>query len=107
MLSSTSHYLRRNAVAFLALFVALGGTATATHLAVNGSDVTDETLTGADIKGKAASRDTPAVDGSLKGEDIRDGTLKSVDLAPSTISTGRVLDDSLNSVDIKDEALTG
>ena len=38
---------------------------------VNGSDVVDDSLTGADVKGKAATSPSPAVAGTLTGPDVK------------------------------------
>ena len=102
MRQAASQYVRRNAVAFLALFVALGGTATATHLAVDGSDVVDESLTGADIEGSAVA----GVEGAIKGEDLKDGTLNAKNLAVGAVNSLRVADDSLTSTDVKTRSLS-
>jgi hypothetical protein len=42
-------HVRRNVVAYLALFIALGGTAVAARPLITGADVQDNSLTGADI----------------------------------------------------------
>jgi hypothetical protein len=47
-----------NVTATLALFVALGGRAYAAAT-ISGADVVDESLTGADIKGKSATSPPP------------------------------------------------
>src|SRR3954451_19972061 len=56
-------------VAYLALFVALGGTAYAVNN-FTGADIQDESLTGADVRGTAGTSTTAAVNGSLTGADI-------------------------------------
>ena len=98
-------YARRNAVAFLALFVALGGTGAYAANEWNGSNVQDETLTGADVRGKAATSTAPAVQGTLTGEDVRDTTLTWRDLAPETLGSTRILDNSLTGADIDESRL--
>lgn len=50
MLKRSKSHLRHNVVAYLALFLALGGTAVAAKPLVTGADVEDGSLTGADIK---------------------------------------------------------
>ena len=44
MITRTLAYLRRNAVACVALFIALGGTATASHLVVQASDIQNDAV---------------------------------------------------------------
>lgn len=62
------------AIAYLALFLALGGTAYAIN--VTGADVQDESLTGRDIR-----------DDSLHSSDIADGTVRSRDIDNNGIET--------------------
>jgi hypothetical protein len=57
-------HLRRNAVAYLALFVALGGTSFAAAGAITGRDVKNGSLTGRDLK-----------NGSVTGKDVRNRSL--------------------------------
>ena len=102
MLARLVGHARHNAVAYLALFVALGGTSAYAANEWNGSNIQDETLTGADIKGKNRRRPSrrqrddrerrrrrtaggrrggPAlVDGSLTGWDVADGSLQGRDI---------------------------
>jgi hypothetical protein len=103
-------------VALLALFVALGPSAYATHLIVNSSDVVDESLTGVDIRGAFGTSTTPGVNGSLTGADvygqpaipavgqpfvnggltgwdIADGTLRLADLGPNSVDASKIVND--------------
>jgi hypothetical protein len=72
-------------VAYLALFVALGGTAYAVNT-VGSDDVIND---------------------SLLSEDIKDETVSSRDIRPSTIGSGRVANNSLTSADIKNGNVNG
>ena len=65
---SPVHHLRRNAVAYLALFVALGGTSFAAATVITGKNVKDSSLTGADVK-----------KGSLTGSDVKNKSLAPAD----------------------------
>ena len=108
-------------VAMVALFVALGPSAYATHLVVNGSDVTDGSLTGDDIRGRSATSSTivvhgsltehdisgqqgnsargqPFVAGSLTGWDVADSSLGGADIADGTIRGPDVLESTLSKV---------
>jgi hypothetical protein len=69
--------------AYLALFLALGGTAYAAA-----------TVTGENI-----------VDGSVKSADIGDGEVNYADIAMNGVHSSKVFDDSLQSQDIRDETL--
>lgn len=68
-----------NVVSTLTLFMFLGtGTAYATHLIVNSSDVVDESLVSADLKNGAAVRATDVVSNALTGGTINESTLAQV-----------------------------
>ena len=61
-------HLRRNAVAYLALFVALGGTSFAAATVITGKNVKNSSLTGADVKNS-----------SLTGGDVKNKSLTASD----------------------------
>jgi hypothetical protein len=88
-------------VAYLALFVALGGTgAWATHEVINSSDVVDESLRGVDIRGKDGTSTTAGVNGALTGADISG--------QPAIAAVGQpFVQGSLTTSDIKDNSLIG
>ena len=65
---SPLRHLRRNAVAYLALFVALGGTSFAAATVITGKNVTNSSLTGADVKNS-----------SLTGGDVKNKSLTTSD----------------------------
>jgi hypothetical protein len=67
--------VRRNAIALVALFVALGGVAYAGSLAPNNS-----VDSGAIVNNSVKSKDVK--DGNLQGKDVKDGTLGVPDLGP-------------------------
>jgi len=71
MRSKLGFHLRRHVVAYLALFVALGGTAVAAKPMITGADIQDASLTGADVEND-----------SLTGADILESSLARV---PSAI----------------------
>src|SRR5215217_5370895 len=77
-------YLRQNAVAFLALFIALGGVGAYAADTIGSSDVIDD---------------------SLLSADIHDATLRNIDLAPETIGSGHVKDESLTGDDVNESTL--
>ena len=73
-------------VAYLALFVALGGTSYAA-ITVTGSNVTDESLTGQDVRdGSLRSRDVE--NNTLTSSDVRDSSLRERDFLPGSLPQG-------------------
>jgi hypothetical protein len=84
-----TRHLRGNAVAYLALFVALGGTSYAASQ-LTGDDIRNSSLTGADIASSSV-KGGDIVNSSLAGRDVKDGTLTGAD----------VLNGSLTSADLK------
>ena len=91
-------HLRSNAIAYLALFIALGGTAFAASKVTSG-DIKDNTIKGKDIGGGQVAgsdlRDESATgddvaDGSLDGSDIQDGGLTGADLADKSVGGAKI-----------------
>jgi hypothetical protein len=90
-------------VAYLALFVALGGTAYAANT-IGSADIIDESILSADIK-----------DGEVKGSELKknavnsakleDGSVATIDLAPDAVDGAHVLDGSLTGADVSDGTL--
>ncbi|MQA74186.1 MAG: hypothetical protein GEU88_07595 [Solirubrobacterales bacterium] len=68
----------------MAIFIALGGTATASHLVVRSSDI---------------------VDGQVKTPDLGAQAVTTNKLAPNSVGGGRVADGSLTGADIADESI--
>ena len=85
---SPLHHLRRNAVAYLALFVALGGTSFAAATVITGKNVKDSSLTGADVKNN-----------SLTGGDVKNSSLTGADLRAESVNSDDVADGSLLGAD--------
>jgi hypothetical protein len=98
-------------VAYLALFVALGGTGAYAAATITGADVVDESLTGADVKGRQGTSSTPAVNGTLGTQDVGgqqanpgngtpfiDGTLTQWDIKNGSVTGDDVLESSLGKV---------
>src|SRR5688500_11956344 len=83
MLKGFGSHFRHNVVAYLALFVALGGTAIAAKPLIDSADVQNESLTGADI-----------LNDSLQGADILESSLGQV---PSAADAGTL--DTMDSTD--------
>ena len=76
-----------NAIALVALFVALSGTAGAAgYRLITGADIKNRSITGVDIKAGSLSGSELERD-SVSGSDIKDGSIRGVDLAPATLAT--------------------
>jgi hypothetical protein len=101
-------YVRQQHIGFLALFVALGGSAYAAAT-INSASVVDNSLTGADIRGRAASPGKPFTEGTLTGEDVRgsfgapgrpavNGSLTGADIANDSLTGADILEQSLGKV---------
>ncbi|HLL86668.1 MAG TPA: hypothetical protein VK387_05100 [Thermoleophilaceae bacterium] len=96
-------------VAYLALFVALGGTAYAAAT-IGSAQVIDDSLRSVDLKDNAAvlSRDVvndTVTGGGLAGADVRNNSLTSTDVAGLTGAD--VTDNSLTGADINESTLQG
>jgi hypothetical protein len=76
MLRTARRHLSANLVAYLALFVALGGTSYAA-VRVTGKNVADGSLTGADLKNS-----------SVTGKDVKNRSLKAADFATGQLPAG-------------------
>lgn len=116
-------HLRRNAVAYLALFVALGsGTALAAgqitgkdiaknavrakHIKdgqVRGAEVADNSLTGADIDESTLK----GLGGGTSGSSGNAGSASAAPLGPDSVGSAEVKDESLTGADLAADAVTG
>jgi hypothetical protein len=96
-------------VAYLALFVALGSGSAYAINEWTGANIVDESLTGADVKGKAAVGATPGVNGTLTGADIsgQSALANGQRYVNGSLGTWDLTDSSILGRDVKDEALTG
>src|SRR4051794_24777474 len=96
-------------VAYLALFVALGGTAYAVNN-FTGADIQDESLTGHDVKGADGSQTVKGTNGSLTGADISgQKAIPAVGQAAvnGSLNTYDIQDGGLRGVDVQADTLTG
>jgi hypothetical protein len=117
-------------VACIALFVALGPAAYATHEVINSSDVVDNSLLGVDVKGTAGTASTRAVNGSLTGADISgqpanaalgqpfvpgsltgfdvaDGSLKLADHGANSVDASKIVNDASGADNVNATKLDG
>lgn len=85
-------------VAYLALFVAIGGTAAALpgKNTVNSGDVVNETLKTADLKDGAA----------VQGSDVIDGSVANDDLADDSVRRDQIQEDGVDAEEIATSAVT-
>ena len=100
------------AVALLALFVALGGSAMAAFVVNSNSDIAPDTIYGAN---RPSTANDNIVDGSITAVDIKpssigsgrilDGSLTGADLAAGTVSGNNILDESLTSADLATDSV--
>jgi hypothetical protein len=130
MLARMRSHVRQNVVGYLALFVALGGTSAYAANEWTGTNIVDESLTGADVRGKPGTSSTPSVNGSLTTHeiagqpanaangspfiqgslttwDIADGTLRSADVSDNSLAAGDLAPSSVNTSEVADNSLGG
>jgi hypothetical protein len=106
ILHSPFGHMRRNVVAYLALFVALGGTSAYAANEWTGANIVDESLTGADmLNGSVASRDV--TNGSLTGADVLDNAIGSADVTNGSLTGADVFDQTIGGIDVANSSLTG
>jgi len=108
-------HVRGNAVAWLALFVAMGGSAYAANT-VGSADIIDESILSADIKNGEVKTDDvlnntiASVDiatGAVANSDLVNGAITEGKLALNSVGTTRVVNGSLLGADVAPNTLTG
>jgi hypothetical protein len=98
-----SHLTYANVMVTLLAFLVLGGgSAYATHLVVNSSDVVDDSLQSVDLKDNAGVKSADVVDDTVTG-----GGLLSADIRNGEVRTGEVRDGAVRSADVLNDSLTG
>jgi hypothetical protein len=109
-----TYSIRQNAVAWLALFVSLGGTGAYAANTIGSADIIDGEVKAPDIAANAV--DSARVrDNTLNtfdvhsfiGEDVIDGTLTSADIQNFSLGNGDFLDGSVDGRVATDNSLTG
>ncbi len=97
MLARLLSHARHNVIAYLALFIALGGTAMAAKPMLTGGDIQDGTINSADLR----DRDSTTYPGpSISGIDVEANSLTGAEIDESTL--GKVADS--DKLDGKDSA---
>jgi hypothetical protein len=105
-------HIRSNLVAYVALVVALSGTASAIdgplpgRNKVGSSDIIDEEVKARDINGGAVKTSKLGID-AVTTEKVLDGTLIGGDLADGSISGADVADGSISGADVGNKSLSG
>jgi hypothetical protein len=111
MVRRLSRHVRQNAVAWLALFVALGGTGAYAANTIGTGDIIDDQVTSADVRddtlgfGGLAAQDLGP--GSVRSSEVLDSSLIGADIADSSITGSDVATGSIGGLDIADNSLTG
>src|SRR4051794_10980384 len=101
-------HMRQNVVAYIALFIALGGTSAYAANEWTGTNIVDESLTGADVKGADATSSVAGTNGSLTGADIAGQPASAPVGQPfinGSLTTWDIRDNSLSGRDVKDGSL--
>jgi hypothetical protein len=106
-------------MAAIACFGVLAGGTAYAAATITGADVVDESLTGADVKGKQGASTAAAVNGALSTYDVGgqqanaqngtpfiDGTLTQWDIKNGTLTSADVANDSLTGADIQEPSLS-
>ena len=111
MLRRLSRHIRQNAVAWLALFVALGGTSAYAANTIRSSDIIDNEITTTDVRddtlgfGGLFHQDLAA--GSVGSSEVQDSSLSGTEILNSSLTGSDVASNSLTGSDIQDNTLTG
>jgi hypothetical protein len=86
-----TRHIRSNVVGYLALFVALSGTA----YAVDGPLPGQNQVGSADI-----------INNDVQSADIKDANVTNLDLRSNAVTAGKILDGEVSSADVQDNSLT-
>jgi hypothetical protein len=91
-------------VAYLALFVALGGTAAAAVVVSSNSEIAPNTIYGAN---KPAGANDNIVDGSVAAADLKGNSVRSDRITDNSVASIDIADGSLTGADIADGSVNG
>ena len=110
-----SAHVRSNVIAYLALFVALGGTSAYAANTIGSDDVVNDSLMSEDVQNGTLTRSdlapstltgTYVLDDSLSFHDLALGTIVNSRLADNGVNSAKVAPDSLNGSDVDESTLT-
>jgi hypothetical protein len=97
-------HIRSNVIGYVALFIALGGTAWANHETIFSDDIVDGEVKSVDIN-NGGVRTFDIRDNDVQGLDILDSTVASVDIQNGQVRSGDVADENLTGTDINEASL--
>jgi hypothetical protein len=98
------HHARANAVAYLALFISLGGTGAYAANTIGSSDVIDESLLSQDFKnGEVKNADIGG--NQVTTTKIKAGNVGMTDLADNSVDSAKLQTDSVNASEIADNSI--
>jgi hypothetical protein len=100
MLATVHSHLRRHVVGYVALFIALGGTAWANHETIFSDDIVDGEVKSPDIA-NAAVGTNKLPQGAVTTGKVKDNDLTGGDVADGSLSGADLLDNSLNGADVQ------
>jgi len=103
---NVSRHIRRHVVGYVAVFLALAGSAHALagRNTVDSGDIITSGVTAPDV-GADAVTGAKIADGTLGGADLADRGVRGADLRPNSVDRVKVADGSLSRVDFEDNAL--
>jgi hypothetical protein len=94
-------------VAYVALFVALGGTGAYAAATITGDDVVDESLTSADLLDEKGVQGSDVIEGSLESTDLKDGTgVNGIDVVNGSLATADLANNAVTGGKIAGNAIT-
>ncbi len=106
MFARVGKHMRSNVVAYLALFVALGGTGAYAASTIGSDDVINESLLSQDFANGSLSRFDLAA-ATLTGTYVLDESLSFHDFAPGTIVSSRLADNAVGGAKVANNTITG
>lgn len=107
-----SNHIRGNVVGYVAVFIALSGTAYAVdgplpgQNQVGSADIINGEVKTGDI-GNGAVRTADVLDDDLRSEDILDGEIEAIDVAFNTLRGDHIQDGTLGGSDLAGDTVTG
>ena len=97
-----SRHIRSNVVGYVAVFIALGGSAYAgTANSVNSGDIIDNQVKSVDV------RDDTLSGGGLQAVDLRTGSVGGAEIAANAVGGAKIIDRSVTGLDIAGNTIQG
>jgi hypothetical protein len=104
------HHIRSNVIGYLALFVALGGTAYATHPGgantISSGDIIDGQVMNPDIGANAVGTGK-IIDDTIRSADIGTDAVNSAEITSGAVRTAEIQNGQVLSADVANNSLTG